>query len=70
VSDVLFWGDEIPDPLLENFDVGKPSVPFSAPDQFGSAGNPETTGFRPAGAKADLVDFRFESRQDFLSHPR
>ena len=69
VSEVHLWGDEIPDPLFENFDVGKASVPFSTPNQFFSAGNPETARFRPARAQADIGDFRFESSQDFLSHP-
>ena len=43
VTEVHLRGDEIPDPLLENFDVGKPAVPFSAPNQFIFAGNSETT---------------------------
>ncbi len=43
VSEVHLWGDEIPDPLLEDFYLGKPAVPFSAPNQVISAGNSETT---------------------------
>jgi len=69
VPEILFRVYDIPDPLLESLDVGKASVPFSTPDQFISAGNPETTRFRPARAQADIGDFRFEGRQDFLSHP-
>jgi hypothetical protein len=60
VSEIFFGGYEIPDSLLENFDVRKTLVPFPAPDQFVPAGNPEATGFRPARAQANLIDFRFE----------
>ena len=70
MAEILFRGHEIPDSLLENFDIRKTLVPFPAPDQFVPAGNPKATGFRPARAQANLIDFQFEGRQDFLSHPR
>ena len=67
MAQVLFWGDAIPDYLLESLYLGKPSFLGSGPDDIIADTNLENT--PSTGNQRKLADIGRESRQKFLSHP-